>query len=132
ATATVLVIVFALIGLNPLVEVFGYMAGVATVGMVMLMLTTTISVIAYFLKNPELRKNRWTSTFIRIVAVIVLIIAAILVLSYFTMITEGSLMVSVILALLPPTGFVIGFVVNRKDHRRVSVKGAEGALTDSQ
>lgn len=63
-TAAVLVVVFLVIGLDPLVQVFGFMAGVATVGMVTMMLLTTVSVIAFFAKNPGVRRNIWTTVVI--------------------------------------------------------------------
>lgn len=131
-TATVLVIFFVIIGLDPLVEVFGFMAGVATVGMVMLMLATTVAVIVYFAKNPESRKNLWTSIIIPIVAVFVLLVAGVLVLSNFTMITAGGVLVSVMLALVPPIAFIIGFIVNRKDggDQTIRVTGDEGAVSE--
>jgi amino acid transporter len=46
-TALVLLAAFAVLGLDPLVGVFGSMAGVATVGMVTLMLTTSIAVLVF-------------------------------------------------------------------------------------
>jgi amino acid transporter len=131
-TATVLVILFVVVGLDPLVEVFGYMAGVATVGMVMLMLLTTVAVISYFVKNPAQQKNRWTSVIIPVVAVLALIAAAWLVLANFTMITGGSVLVSAMLALVPPVAFVIGFIVNRKDRGIASVEEPEEMLAGGQ
>ncbi|MCU1545159.1 MAG: family permease [Homoserinimonas sp.] len=121
-TATILVILFVVIGLDPLVEVFGYMAGVATVGMVMLMLITTVAVISYFVKNPARQRDRWTSVRIPVVAVFALIAAAWLVLANFTMVTGGSVLVSAMLALVPPTAFIVGFIVHRRDRGIASVE----------
>ena len=52
-TAAVIVLLLAVFGIDPLVGVFGSMAGVATVGMVLLMLTTSVAVLVYFLRNRE-------------------------------------------------------------------------------
>lgn len=114
-TALVIVAVFVVIGLDPLVQVFGYMAGVATVGMVMMMLLTTVAVVVFFLRHPRLRKNVWTATVVPIIAVLALGVSAWLVLSNFTMVTSGSLAVSIGLALVPPVALIIGAIVNRKD-----------------
>ena len=57
-TALVLLGAFAVLGLDPLVGVFGSMAGVATVGMVILMLTTSFAVLAFFSRNPHLTQGR--------------------------------------------------------------------------
>lgn len=118
ATAIVIVLVFIVIGLDPLVEVFGFMAGVATVGMVIMMLLTTIAVVVFFLKNPRLRKNLWTGTIIPIVAVAALAAAGWLVLSNFTMVTSGSAGVSAVLACIPVVALVVGVIVNRRDSGR--------------
>lgn len=117
-TAAILVIVFVVIGLDPLVEVFGFMAGVATIGMVMMLLLTTVAAIVFFVKNPRLRGNVWTSLVVPCVAVLALLTAIWLVLANFTMITGGSAGVSTGLALVPPIAFVVGMIVNRKDGGR--------------
>ena len=57
-TAAVIVGVLAALGIDPLVGVFGSMAGVATVGMVLLMLATSVAVLAYFVRHRELSGGR--------------------------------------------------------------------------
>lgn len=114
-TAMILVIIFVIIGLDPLVEVFGYMAGVATIGMVSMMLLTTLAVVFFFSRNRSVRKNNWTTLVVPSIAILALAVAAWLVLSNFTMITSGSLGVSIGLALLPIAALIVGAVVNRKD-----------------
>ncbi|MFD5601241.1 APC family permease [Leucobacter sp. NPDC058333] len=117
-TALVIVVIFVVIGLDPLVQVFGFMAGVATIGMVMMMLLTTAAVVVFFLRNPRLRKNVWTGTIVPIIAVFALGVSTWLVLSNFTMVTSGSVAVSVVLALIPPLALIVGAIVNRKDGGR--------------
>lgn len=118
ATAFVIVVVFVLLQLDPLVEVFGFMAGVSTVGMVLMLLLTTVAVLVFFRKNPRLRQGVWGCVVIPCVAFVALLVSLWLVLSNFTMVTGGSLGVSIALALVPPVGFVIGAIVNRKDGGR--------------
>ncbi|MGO2061434.1 APC family permease [Leucobacter sp. UCMA 4100] len=113
-TAIVLIGVFVLVGLDPLVEVFGYMAGVAAIGMVILMFLTTAAVIRYFSKRPDKRKSIVTSIVIPCIALVALGVAAWLVVSNFTMVTGGSAAVSAGLALLPAVGFVIGTLVKKQ------------------
>ncbi|MFJ4206513.1 hypothetical protein ACIP2Y_43850 [Streptomyces sviceus] len=57
STALVRVGACALIGLDPLVGVFGSMAGVSTVGMVLLMLTTSVAVVVFFARNPNITQG---------------------------------------------------------------------------
>ena len=108
-TALVLLGVFALLGLDPLVGVFGSMAGVATVGMVILMLTTSIAVIAFFSRHPELTRGRaWQTRIAPVLACAGLLGSLWLVLSNFTLVTGGSAAVSTVLALVPVAGLLAG------------------------
>ncbi len=108
-TATVLLAAFALLGLDPLVGVFGSMAGVATVGMVTLMLTTSVAVIAFFSRHPELRRGRaWQTRIAPGLACAGLLMSLWLVLSNFTLVTGGSVPVSIVLAVVPLVGLLVG------------------------
>jgi amino acid transporter len=108
-TALVLLGAFAVLGLDPLVGVFGSMAGVATVGMVILMLTTSFAVLAFFSRNPHLTQGRaWQTRIAPVLACAGLLGSLWLVLSNFTLVTGGSVMVSTLLALVPVVGLLIG------------------------
>ena len=110
-TATVLLLGFTVVGLDPLVGVFGSMAGVATVGMVTLMLTTSLAVLVFFRRHPELRDGRVGRTVIApVLACAALLMSLWLVLTNFTLVTGGSATVSTILALIPVAGLIVGIV----------------------
>jgi amino acid transporter len=115
ATAAVVLAILAFSGLDPLVGVFGSMAGVATVGMVLLMLVTSVAVLVFFARRPELSAGRvWTTRVVPAAAVAGLVIAMWLVLSNFTLVTGGSLGVSIVLALVPVVAFVVGILLGRR------------------
>lgn len=117
-TALVLVTVFAIVGLDPLVGVFGSMAGVATVGMVILMLTTSIAVVVFFARHRDLAPGRlWTTRIIPVVAVLALTVSMWLVLSNFTLVTGSSVAVSVILGLIPVAALVAGAIIGQRRGR---------------
>ena len=108
-TALLLLGAFALLRLDPLVGVFGSMAGVATVGMVILMLTTSVAVIAFFSRHPELTRGRsWQTRIAPVLACVGLLGSLWLVLSNFTLVTGGSVAVSTVLALVPVVGLLVG------------------------
>ena len=110
-TATIILGIFAVFQVDPLVGVFGSMAGVATVGMMILLLTTTLAVIAFFLKNPQLRAGRlWRTLLIPLVAVAGLLMSLWLVLSNFTLVTSGSVTLSTGLAIIPFVAFAVGMI----------------------
>lgn len=113
-TAAVIVGVLAILGIDPLVGVFGSMAGIATVGMVLLMLTTSIAVLAFFLRNRDRAPGRIFATRIApALAVLGLLASLWLVLSNFTLVTGGSPTLSTILAAIPFAGLVVGFLAWR-------------------
>ncbi|MGW0161423.1 APC family permease [Mycobacterium sp. NPDC003323] len=121
-TAAIIVAVLALLGIDPLVGVFGSMAGVATVGMVLLMLTTSIAVLVFFVRNPDLRNGRpWQTRIAPALAVLGLLGSLWLVLSNFTLVTGGSVTVSTILAAVPFVGLVLGALLWRPSAARGQV-----------
>lgn len=111
-TAAVVLLALALVGLDPLVGVFGSMAGVSTVGMVLLMIVTSVAVFVYFSRRPDAARGRLLPTRVApVVAVLGLLACAWLVLSNFTLVTGGSAGVSTVLALIPVAAFVLGCVL---------------------
>jgi len=111
-TAAVIVLILAVFGVDPLVGVFGSMAGVATVGMVLLMLTTSVAVLVYFLRHRENVNGRiWQTGIAPALACLGLLASLWLVLSNFTLVTGGSITLSTILAAVPFVGLLIGSAV---------------------
>ncbi|BBZ32929.1 APC family permease [Mycolicibacterium confluentis] len=107
-TAFVIVAVFAVLQIDPLVGVFGSMAGVATVGMVLLMLTTSVAVLVFFVRNPDADRRLWQTRLAPTLACLGLLGSLWLVLSNFTLVTGGSLTVSTVLAAVPFVGLLLG------------------------
>ncbi|MBN3452626.1 APC family permease [Mycobacterium sp. DSM 3803] len=111
-TAAVIVAILAVLGVDPLVGVFGSMAGVATVGMVLLMLTTSVAVLVYFARNPSLVAGRaWQTRIAPALACLGLLASLWLVLTNFTLVTGGSATLSAILAAVPFVGLLAGVAV---------------------
>jgi amino acid transporter len=117
-TALALLLVFAALGLDPLVGVFGSMAGVATVGMVTLMLTTSLAVLAFFARRPDLVRGRtWQTRVAPALACAGLLASVWLVLTNFTLVTGGSVAVSTVLALVPVAGLLLGLAIGQPGRR---------------
>jgi amino acid transporter len=113
-TAAVVLLILVLLGLDPLVGVFGSMAGVATVGMVLLMLLTSIAVFVFFARNTDLRTSTFKTRVSPIIAVLGLVGSMWLVLSNFTLVTGGSVLVSTILAVIPAVALVLGIIAGKR------------------
>lgn len=115
-TAAIVLLVLVLVGLDPLVGVFGSMAGIATVGMVTLMLLTSVAVLVFFGRRPELVRNALSARVAPVLAVAGLIGSLLLVLANFTLVTGGSLEVSIVLAVIPAVALVLGILLGgRRD-----------------
>ena len=111
-TAAVVLLVLALLGLDPLVGVFGSMAGVSTLGMVLLMTVTSVAALVFFARHPDAARGRVLPTRVApALAILGLLACAWLVLSNFTLVTGGSAAVSTVLALIPVAAFVLGCVL---------------------
>lgn len=113
ATAALLILVFSLFNVNPLVHVFGSMAGVATVGMMLLLILTSISVVKFFASEPNLPESQWKTRIAPTAATVALLACMYLVLSNFVLVTSTPVGVSVVLALIPPVAFIAGFYKTR-------------------
>ncbi|ORA32147.1 APC family permease [Mycobacterium aquaticum] len=113
-TAAVIVGILAALGVDPLVGVFGSMAGVATVGMVLLMLTTSVAVLVYFARHRADAAGRtWQTRIAPALACAGLLGSLWLVLTNFTLVTGGSATLSAILAAIPFLGLVGGALLRR-------------------
>ncbi|WP_426738997.1 APC family permease [Plantibacter sp. 2H11-2] len=53
ATAAILIVVFAVLGLDPVLQVFTWFAGVATLAIAILMAVTSLAVIVYFARTKQ-------------------------------------------------------------------------------
>ncbi|GAA0470999.1 MULTISPECIES: APC family permease [Tatumella] len=116
ATALLLITVCAACKLQPLTQVFGYMAAVSTVGIVLLMLLTSVAVVAFFKKNTALAAGKhWRTRIIPAISVLALSVSLIMVLSNFTTLTGGSMFISTLLAIIPVAALVTGYsVINKR------------------
>lgn len=81
-TAAVLIAVFAAFQLDPVLQVFTWFAGVATLAIAILMAVTSIAVIAYFVKS---RKDRrvWNTFIAPALGFVGLVLSAVLIIAYF-------------------------------------------------
>lgn len=126
-TAMVFLVVFALAGLDPVVGVFGFMAAVSTVGMVMLMLLTSVAVPVFFHRRPSARRQRVLTTYLApILATAGLGVSLVLIVQNFPLVTGKSTAVSMIMAMVPVAALVIGFCLPQSRYLRVPDNELDG------
>lgn len=126
-TAAVLVTIFAVFSVDPLVGVFGSMAGVASCGMILMMLLTSISALAYFRRDIEVGRGRpFTTVIAPIVSAVGLAYAGFVVVRNFALVTGGSDGLNVLLLCVVPVALVVGAALPL--HRRLGIDHAESDL----
>jgi amino acid transporter len=109
-TAIVLVGLAAWSGADPLISVFGSMAGISTVGIILLMIMTSLAVVRFFQTRPDLARGQTARTvWLPVIASVVLAAVLYIILVNFVIITGLSALVSTGLAILPFCVTVFGF-----------------------
>lgn len=87
------------------------MAGVATLGTIILMLETSLAVLSFLRKVPDLAVGpTWSTRIAPTLASIGLVGCLWLVVSNFTLITGGSLGISIVLAAIPIAALALGWL----------------------
>lgn len=118
--AIMVIILCAFFALDPLTQVFAYMAGISTVGCVTLMVLTSIAVYRYFsLHQDQQHGQRMQKQWAPLLAVFLLGLCLTMILKNFPTLTGGSLLICMILALIVPISFGIGVWRQRQLERRV-------------
>lgn len=124
-TAGVLVVLFAVLGLDPVLQVFTWFAGVATLSIVILMATTSVAVIAYFARTRSDRRV-WNTVIAPVLGVIGLVLSAIAIIAYFPLLVgdvdaEGeptfgavSWMLLALIVILPLIGLIQAAYLKRR------------------
>ncbi|NHN88031.1 APC family permease [Acetobacter conturbans] len=118
-TAAVLLVLAALSGADPLVTIFGSMAGISTVGIVLLMILTSCAVVAFFC-NRRMPAGKFQTTWCPVFSVFVLACVLYIILENFTTITGLSLGVSTALAVLPFLAVALGYFMGKDDGVRLA------------
>ena len=110
AMAVVLVGLAAWSGADPLISVFGSMAGISTVGIILLMIMTSLAVVRFFQTRPDLARGQTIKTvWLPVMASVVLVAVLYIILVNFVIITGLSALISTGLAILPFFITVFGF-----------------------
>ncbi|MBE7728830.1 APC family permease [Komagataeibacter sp. FXV3] len=113
-TACMLLVAAALSGVDPLVDIFGSMAGISTIGIVVLMILTSAAVVAFFARRRDLSRGRpFSAVVIPCVAGVALCAVLSVILVNFTRITGLTDRTSLMLAVLPFAVTGLGFCVGR-------------------
>jgi amino acid transporter len=108
--AVLLVVPFAVLGLDPVLTLFAWFSGVAVLGLVVLYLLTSISVVVFF-RRTRLDTRPWQTLVAPAVAAVLIAALGGLVLTNFTLLIGGSLDTAVPLVLSVPLVLLLGVVL---------------------
>jgi amino acid transporter len=107
---SVLVLAMVLAGLDPVAEVYTWLSGASTLGIMVLMALSSLAVLVFFRSRPEARTNVWTNTIAPAVALVCLTAVTYLVIKNFDALVPSPVVANVLLVVLA-AAFVVGAVV---------------------
>ncbi|MDH6194685.1 amino acid transporter [Mycobacterium frederiksbergense] len=131
ASAVVLVGIFALAGADPVLQLFTWMAGIAIVAILALMVLTSLAIIVYF-RRSHADTRLWHTRIAPVLGSLGLIAITVLVIQNFDTLMGGSRTVASIFLAAAVVVFVGGVVAGRIVHvRRAKAVHAEAATSIS-
>jgi amino acid transporter len=110
ATAFVVVAVFAVAGSDPVLQLFTWMSGLATVSILLLMVLTSVAVLAFFARSRVDRRT-WHTRVAPALGTLGLLGIVGLVLANFTTLISGDATLATVLLVVIAAAFALGVVV---------------------
>ena len=117
ASAVVLVGIFAIVGADPVLQLFTWMAGVAIVAILVLMVLTSFAIIAYF-RRTSADTRVWHTRIAPLLGSLGLIAITALVIDNFTTLMGGSKTIANVFLAAVVAVFVGGIIAGRMVHAR--------------
>lgn len=88
-TALVITVTFAIVGLDPILQVYSWLAGVATLSVIILMATTSIAVIAFFARAKG-RRRVWSTIIAPALGGLGLLVFVVAIVAYFPLLVADA------------------------------------------
>ncbi len=104
---------FVLLGLDPILTLFGWYAGLAVAGVVLLYIVTSIAVLVYF-RRDRADERPWNTIIAPGLSVVLMIGTLSIILANFTSLIGGDLLTATGLLLLIPAAAIIGLFVHSR------------------
>jgi amino acid transporter len=112
AVALVLVLPFAILGLDPVLTLFSWLSGVSVLALMLLYVLTSVSVVVFFRRTPAADAGIWRTLVAPAVAALLTLGMGLLVVANFTSLIGGEADTAVWLMLTVPLVFSIGVVLD--------------------
>jgi amino acid transporter len=128
--ALLLVVPFAVLGLDPVLTLFSWGGGVAVLGLLVLYFLTSVSVVVFF-RRTRVDTRPWNTLIAPTLAAVLIAVLSVLVLANFDLLTGGSGATALSLILSVPVVLLIGVAIGRAGAaRRSATEAIAGGATD--
>lgn len=119
-SAALVVGTFALAGADPVLQLFTWMSGLATVAILLLMLLTSVAIIAFF-RRTGVDRRRWHTVIAPTLGTAGLLVVTALVIDNFTTLVGGSTIVATTLLAIVAATFSLGVAIAQRRRAAASV-----------
>ncbi|MGK9418525.1 APC family permease [Pseudomonas cedrina] len=106
--AAVVVLIFAAMDADPILQLFAWFSNLATLCVILLMAMTSISVCVYFHRHPELNVGLWRGRILPIFSSLALLMVLLLAVVHFDVLTGASQLLSYALCAVIPAALLGG------------------------
>ncbi|KAB0512001.1 APC family permease, partial [Pseudomonas extremorientalis] len=106
--AAVVVLIFAAMDADPILQLFAWLSNLATLCVILLMALTSVAVCVYFQRHPELDVGLWRGRILPVFSSLALVSVLVLAVVHFDVLTGASKLLSYGLCAIIPVALIIG------------------------
>ncbi|WP_434568737.1 APC family permease [Pseudomonas sp. R3-56] len=106
--AAVVVLIFAALDADPILQLFAWFSNLATLCVILLMALTSAAVLVYFRKHPELKLGLWRGRILPGFSCLALLAVLVLAVLHFDVLTGASQLLSYGLCAVIPIALIVG------------------------
>ncbi|TNF83957.1 APC family permease [Pseudomonas sp. ICMP22404] len=106
--AAVVVLIFAALDADPILQLFAWFSNLATLCVILLMALTSAAVVVYFRRHPELKLGLWRGRILPVFSCLALLVVLALAVIHFDVLTGASARLSYALCAIIPVALVVG------------------------
>lgn len=117
ASAFVVVGIFAIAGSDPILQLFTWMSGMATIAMLVLLVLVSVAVLVYFQRNT-VDSRRWNTRIAPVLGILAMIGITVIALANFTTLISGSATLAAVLLAIIVLAFGGGILISFTTRQR--------------
>lgn len=117
-SAAVIIVLFALAGSDPVLNVFTWLSGLATLGLLVLMVLVSVAIVTFFSQRGGL-EGRWNTRVAPVLGTLGVFVLLLLVLANFTTLIEGSARLAAFFIVLIVLAFSAGALAPNRSEAQV-------------